>query len=383
MTGGFRAPLPALTGARFIAAANVLAYHYGKPIYFAGPSCFRNLWDAGYTGVTLFFVLSGFILAYSYADLEGYGPDRLRFWQARFGRVFPNYIVALCAWIPVAAWEVLTGRATGREMALSGAASALLLQAWWPAYAMAWNFPGWSLSVEAFFYAVFPWAIRRVRNLPYIVLGMALCFIAALIPPALYMWLDPDGPGRLGSATTSGAYLYWIKFFPPFHLPTFLFGTFLGLGFLRNRVSAPPFLGPLLSSTAVVVLVLILLCSDRIPYPLLHNGLLAPLFGAAIFGLALGGGPVAWCLSRPALVRLGEASYALYIFQAVVGTYLSFVPKKVLPTLHAAPLLSGVTIVLCVALSLLVHRFVEKPGRRIANMLFSKTTTALAKAEIT
>jgi len=51
-----------------------------------------------------------------------------------------------------------------------------------------------------------------------------------------------------------------------------------------------------------------------LPYPLFHNALLAPLFCALVLGLARGGRG-AGLLGSPTFVRLGEWSFALYIFQ--------------------------------------------------------------------
>jgi peptidoglycan/LPS O-acetylase OafA/YrhL len=47
----------------------------------------------GYVGVNWFFVLSGFILAYSYA---GRALELGSFWRARWARVYPAYFVSLC-----------------------------------------------------------------------------------------------------------------------------------------------------------------------------------------------------------------------------------------------------------------------------------------------
>src|SRR4051794_36302794 len=79
-----RPPLPVLTSLRFFAAAEVVTFHevYTLPEI---PTCIRDLTSAGYESVTFFFVLSGFILTYVYADYTG---PATAFWRARVARIF-------------------------------------------------------------------------------------------------------------------------------------------------------------------------------------------------------------------------------------------------------------------------------------------------------
>jgi peptidoglycan/LPS O-acetylase OafA/YrhL len=87
--GQARPPLlSALTSVRFFAAFHVLLYHFLPPWRDRGP--FAWLIGSGYTGVSFFFALSGFILVYSHAAeyLAGRGSP-LRFYFARFARVYP------------------------------------------------------------------------------------------------------------------------------------------------------------------------------------------------------------------------------------------------------------------------------------------------------
>ncbi len=68
-----------------------------------------------------------------------------------------------------------------------------------------------------------------------------------------------------------------------------------------------------------------LMSASRIPYPMMHNGLLTPVFACVILGFALGGGKLAELLSFRFLVLLGQASYGLYILQWPVSRILTSV----------------------------------------------------------
>ena len=81
-----RPRVPALTSLRFFAALHVFVFHmYAMQI--ANTSGWaRQISSIGYVGVSFFFVLSGFILVYTYADR----PISAReFWRARFARIYP------------------------------------------------------------------------------------------------------------------------------------------------------------------------------------------------------------------------------------------------------------------------------------------------------
>jgi peptidoglycan/LPS O-acetylase OafA/YrhL len=72
--------------------------------------------------VNLFFILSGFILAYTYdGQIEG-KTNRLHFWEARFARIYPVYFLSL-----VLAFWFERGLSFGARTAVL-----LMVQAWNP-----------------------------------------------------------------------------------------------------------------------------------------------------------------------------------------------------------------------------------------------------------
>jgi peptidoglycan/LPS O-acetylase OafA/YrhL len=102
---------------------------------------------------------------------------------------------------------------------------------------------------------------------------------------------------------------------------------------------------------------------SALPYLLLHNGLVDPLFALLIYSLATGEGPLAALLSLPAMVVLGEASYALYILHIPLWDWMTYALSR----LHIAPgfvALSLVHLGVAMGLSILTLRTVERPARR-------------------
>ena len=104
----------------------------------------------GYVGVSLFFVLSGFILVYNYLDASGVmrtGPSD--FWHARFARIYPAYIVALLFSLPLFIDVAVlhpVGVTHTRDVVKAAILTPTLLQAWTPKKAWMWDGPAWSLS---------------------------------------------------------------------------------------------------------------------------------------------------------------------------------------------------------------------------------------------
>src|SRR5438270_13969844 len=91
MTAG-RPRLPALTSLRFFAALHVMFFHLYAMRVTDWTGWRRQISSIGYVGVSFFFVLSGFILVYTYADRP---ISAVEFWRARFARIYPSYLFSL------------------------------------------------------------------------------------------------------------------------------------------------------------------------------------------------------------------------------------------------------------------------------------------------
>jgi peptidoglycan/LPS O-acetylase OafA/YrhL len=178
----------------------------------------------------------------------------------------------------------------------------------------------------------------------------------------LYTTLDPDS---LGAATpvSEGWWLNALKYNPLVRLTEFVIGLSLGLLFLRN----PGVLGRrshLVALATLGIVLLVLTNSSRVPYPIMNNGLLLGPFALLILALAAGRGFLAGFLSSPAMILLGEASYALYILHVPVHSIL----RRIVPVDgFLAPQSTGFLIVYLigsVVVAILVLKAVEEPARR-------------------
>jgi peptidoglycan/LPS O-acetylase OafA/YrhL len=360
-----RPHLRALTGLRFVAAFHVLAYHGLAPTA-QSSWLMRSLVGSGYVGVGLFFVLSGFVLTYTYHDsLRDGTATRRDFLAARVARIYPVYLLSLLVALPPLFWLVWS-RGLRMDMgwlAQITGAYAGLLQAWDPSKACVLNCPAWSLSDEAFFYLAFlfvlpvvaRWDVRRLM------IAAVAAYALALLAPLLYMALRPDGVVPAVPQPV-WQWLAVVKFNPLIRLPEFVLGMLAGRWFLVVAPSRRRDVG--LELGAALALLALLLCSPLLFYPLVHNGLLAPVFAVLIYALARGAGPLSRVLATPVLVRLGAASFALYILHAPLLSWITrgFRAAGIAPP--PQPWLFAMFATLSIAVSLLVFAVVEEPGRR-------------------
>jgi peptidoglycan/LPS O-acetylase OafA/YrhL len=354
-----RANLNAITGVRFLAAAGVVLYHFALPIVKPRSSLLSNVIGAGYTAVELFFHLSRVNLSYSYFRSDGsMRGSRRNFFVSRFARIYPAYLVGFLLAAPsdIATSLHVNRMATAIEkLLINGGVVLAMVQAWTPFTAWSWNFPAWSVSVEAFFYILFPVVgLQLARLAPCSArITAGLLWLASLAAPFLLWRMHGiTGPPSLGDHLQMA-----VEFTPILRLPEFLLGILLGQAFLRGAFQKLN--GTLAVFLACGSLFALLGFCPSVPHPLLANGLLAPLFALLIVGLAKGGGPISSFLSLPIMVVLGEASYSLYILQIPVALAL-----RIPPPYSSARILLFYLAALLIC-SLLTWRFIETPVRRI------------------
>src|SRR5689334_18293101 len=116
-------------------------------------------------GVAFFFVLSGFVLTWSMRP----GVARRTFYWRRFARIYPLHIVTLLLAVPVFySFTADTSQWWVKPLDLGVLLlSVLLLQGWWrdPAILFSGNPAAWTLTAEAFFYALHPFVSRPLARL--------------------------------------------------------------------------------------------------------------------------------------------------------------------------------------------------------------------------
>jgi peptidoglycan/LPS O-acetylase OafA/YrhL len=358
------ARLAALTPLRFVTAAMIVAGHGSRAFGVELPA------SAIYAiagGVSFFFVLSGFVLAWNYPRLDD-ARDRVRFLTLRVARVWPLHLAALALFmlcVPRAAWVV-----PGIDLATALALQVTLLQAWVPVagYFGAFTAVTWTLSVDVLGYALFPWLLAPMRRAPLATVGVALAVSLA----------GPIAANAFGAARSDlpmdAVNLYALdRFFPPSRLFEFALGMAAArmLPAASGRLPRRPGVATLVEIAALGVAAAALGALHLAPHaarwigPGVADWLsqvgAAPALALLVVVLAHGRGAVARAASTRAAVHLGDLSYAVYLLHVTV---LLVVPWEALTATVGGPAAAlGFVAALLVA-SHLAWRYVELPARR-------------------
>jgi peptidoglycan/LPS O-acetylase OafA/YrhL len=361
-------PLPALTGIRTLLAIFIILFHFTPPHL----GLLYPIIDNAYVFVGFFFLISGFILTYNYAD-RSLTLSKREFWLARFSRLYPIYLLVLVISVGMlqGEWSARSHAEFWRGIVLTP----LLLQGWSPNLATFGNTVAWTLSSEVMFYLAFPfllyaWATRApwLNTAGRLIALFFALWLFGLVPHLLYTVFNPDHLAAPADRYTSTHLLRFLKYTPPPYICTFLAGVTLGK------------LHPLLPLTSrqrlfIAITALTLLgvffysgAAHRAPYIFMHGGLLTPLFCLLILGLA---GPnfISSIFSFRPLVILGEATFALYLlhFNIFVLIHNYNLPQR----LHLAAYDPWISYVLLLAFAYIAFRFVENPARKLILRRFS------------
>ncbi|MBP6177418.1 MAG: acyltransferase family protein [Anaerolineales bacterium] len=344
--------LDQLTFTRFIALLLVMFYHGAGGVYLRPFDVFpiTHLLHAAPTAVSYLYVLSGFVMVLVY-----YRPaqkfDIRSYWTARFLRIYPLYIVSfllVCYYY----WDI------SRIKPQKILANIFVLQAWIPKYAQSFNYASWSMTVEFFFYAVFPFFImwsylQSTKKLT----TLALVFWAFSQLVSFVLWIGYFPEQEM-----------FIVYFPLFHLNSFIIGVVGGIWYMRegqNQQIKPSTVTWVFIAAVFVASVYTIISNiyTQLPHDLQPmSGLLSPIFTAVVIALAMDRSKISEFFSRPFLVTLGETSFALYILHVpVVWIWIRALENSSLPDPQVV--LDFTYLPLMISVGLLAHFYVDRPLR--------------------
>jgi peptidoglycan/LPS O-acetylase OafA/YrhL len=355
------AEIKALTGLRFVAAAWVVVHHIRPPA--GAPAPLVTIIQHGYVGVPLFFMLSGLVLAWNYPDLKPRaGRAVLLFYISRMARVMPLYW-AMLAFLVVA-------RAAQNVPQSHLWMHVLGVQTWSGDVnvgVVAYNAPAWSVNVELFLYALFPFLIPLVakafragrRRALLAVIGLAFS-----VQWALVIWFTQKGWADLPSADPRSVHR-WLYRNPMTRIPDFVMGmclAFLIQAGTRMRARAAT-VAQLVLAALIVFIAALDISGSGLWRGAYYGAAWTIPFGCLLYVLAVGErGVLARLLSSRPLMALGLASYALYL------THRPLLPGffgDAVADAHGIKgwALMGFVLLMATLVAEGAHRYIEVPAR--------------------
>lgn len=415
----YRRPIPQLTGLRFFAAISVAIAHAAAISLRISPESGLQAtkhWleaSAGF-GMTLFFVLSGFVIHYNYAYRLTFSGLRgaSEFFWARFSRLYPLYFIVLLIEFmssDLISSYVSTGATADRYEAIP--AYLTLSQSWGYkiignaslVYAFGSVVPvTWSISTEWFFYLFYPAILPFVGRLK----SSKSSLIAVLVWSAVWAtvmvtasdlsprWLSWASE-KYGYVATSGddSFARWALYFSPYaRIGEFILGTIVAQ--LLTMLDGKPLTGfekrfgvvfSVLSVLIVIPVLYLMYAIDGTSWirQLNNNFGLAVPIALLIFCAVRYDTFLSWICSRRWAVFLGEASYSIYLIHFFVYIpFMSRVPEPLPAGIYSVMFLMA-RLVLMVALVLVVasatYRLIELPAREyLRRARFDGITTRFA-----
>ncbi|TFB86851.1 acyltransferase [Cryobacterium algoricola] len=337
--------LPSLTGLRWVAALVIFAYHTRNVIHFpaSGHAVLTLVFGAGPTAVSLFFILSGFVLAWSHDSRT----TARKFWTRRAASIAPVHLAALALALALAATLIPSIRTEDPWAIL---ANGFLVNSWNPHWWQAGNPVSWSLACEAFFYVAFPVLIRIMRRFGPVQLWGVLALQVGIVfaIPTFH-----DQLPLIISANSS----------PLGRLPEFIIGVTLGL-MIKTEVWRGPRLR--VGVTAAVSGYLIATLAPDTAYTNAAD---------TVIGFALLISASARCdvegrhspLGSRTMTRLGTLSFAFYLIHVLALQSISSLFPEQLPesSSFVGVVLAAAAFAVSLAGAELLNRVVERPARQL------------------
>lgn len=344
-----------ITGMRAFAAFGVVLIHSGGAGLRAFGPIGNNLVDLGLTGVYVFFVISGFSVASSFANSAGY----FDYLNKRLWRVAPLYFswilfASHVLWLPVLLGEVGL-RGTDVYNILMHLSFLSFLD-----YQITNSIIGveWSISIEVFWYLIVPMLIAIIRGKA----AVAVAVVAALLI-YLYAVTHPQIlPVPAGDAARA---MHWSP------IP-YLLSYCLGVGAykLRQTLEFPARIADL-----VLLLVLVMLTTAAVRPGIVHRIFFDNFVfvSAASFALIVSGSQKSalfrWLFTSRPVIFLGIVSYGVYLSHlmmiSLVARYAENMTLRFLLVSIAATLFSALT-----------YYLVERPGMALGGRFFRPATRA-------
>jgi len=292
--------------------------------------------------MSLFFVLSGFIIHYNYAaTVKNFSARGLwDFFVARFSRLYPMFFLVLLYDVACGSFFLYASETERMPYFEVLPYYLTLTQSWFYGsvgthpigFAYHYSFVAWSISTEFFLYLTYPFinflALRVTKVKPAALLALAICIVSTVLLawlkshlPTIDHWGTAIGVVENPNADPGTRFSDWLNYVSPYtRVPEFMTGCMLA--HLYMRASSTPTKIELIGVRVAVILALVdiglFVIQDYVPVRWVGATGLLPALAILIFCCARYDIGFTRFLSGTTVVRLGEASYSMYLLHLII-----------------------------------------------------------------
>ncbi len=284
-----------------------------------------NFFGLAGAGVSVFFVLSGFLMVYNYFGKElGTVSIKSNFYNAvkKISKLYPLHLIMLFPMLVLALYTLLKDFSLLgflKEIILPLTSNLLLVQSWIPirSYYFGFNGVAWYLSVTLFLYFVFPWFLKKIKT------GCSKKKAVVLIVAVFVVQiLSAIGFERLLPEQTN-----WFTYiFPIYRAGDFFAGACLGYIFLSENKKAE---SGKFKATVIEILAILFfagICAVEkyvaLPESLKYSVVFLPGSMLLVYVLAKEKGAISSFLSLKPVVEFGNLSTYTFLIHQVIINYV-------------------------------------------------------------
>ncbi|GAA4109354.1 acyltransferase [Aquimarina addita] len=318
---------------------------------------YRYIFREGYIGVSFFFMLSGYILAYRYTDAIIEKSFSFKtFFSRRLARILPMYYVGLLVALPLSYSELIYGNTLFYIKKMMS--TIFMVQSVIPVsdYYFSFNGVSWSISTELFFYIGFPLITAVLIKQRFI--KRTLIAVTTLIIILAILLIGYEN-----------AY-YWLYISPVLRIADFTMG--IGLFLL---IKGRSFQLSIDEATKWEYRALLVFLLFLILQPYVHANFKLGVYYWIPIGIIISvfsnvQGKITMFLSKPVWEMLGHISFSFYLLH---HSYIKYYQHYMMPNID--PKWTGIVILIIILISILTsyvtYRFIEEPARKYIRGRFS------------
>ena len=352
--------LDSLTSLRAFAALGVFFSHMGfiqnsSNEYLASTFKYLNL---GYSGVTFFFILSGFILTYSFSNSMKNSKVKFSdFLMHRVFRIYPVHILCLCLFITTKVYNS-TEYTINQSQLIN---NILLLQAFSVDRSdyFSFNAVSWSISVEMFFYVCFCFVISAPKKTIFI-------FSMLIISIAVYL-------SSLNAISPS--LIHWFFYINPLvRLSDFMIGILICKFYLCIERSPSKLVLSIAEFTSLIFIIISLYLTANVSWlgGLQFDVIFIPSMALAVLAFSFNGGVISKFISNKTLILFGDASFAFYLIHLIVISMLHRYIDTSKTDLYEAISFIVIAFVASMTAAIFIFIFYEKPINKKLRSMWDK-----------